>query len=370
MVKGKKGCQKRILPVMCAILTVSAGNVFQSEAQISIQKEYEVQAEDRDGVPQFICSEKVTDREDLPVPEPVIEGENEELCELKAWTIREETGEARNQKIRQEVKRSKDFGEKDADEVLKLEVVDDMTGARSEAVCQKVDETLLEERWEDDGEITVVCCLGKNYCGPEESDGSVRALYSKPQPPVKECEYALLQAGISEEDFKLEEAFWSGEPYEDEEGRLCRLIQVKGKKKIREYQVTYEGMAEFPGITSYWYEAVYEVSNAETAGQDDEVDVPDNQDQEMKENQDSQSGERTDGEDQMNKEGLDNEQEIRDFAGRNGAFSGWAEKGKEIRKKIIKIVTETKGFTISLSLLGLIAAAVFGGISVRRRKKK
>ncbi|MFQ9705192.1 MAG: hypothetical protein ACLR0U_31865 [Enterocloster clostridioformis] len=47
--------------------------------------------------------------------------------------------------------------------------------------------------------------------------------------------------GLSPMEYRILYADWSGEPYEDEEGRMCRQAMVRGQKLLRDYEAAYEG---------------------------------------------------------------------------------------------------------------------------------
>ena len=40
--------------------------------------------------------------------------------------------------------------------------------------------------------------------------------------------------GLSPMEYRILYADWSGEPYEDEEGRMCRQAMVRGQKLLRD----------------------------------------------------------------------------------------------------------------------------------------
>ena len=63
--------------------------------------------------------------------------------------------------------------------------------------------------------------------------------------------------GLSPMEYRILYADWSGEPYEDEEGRMCRQAMVRGQKLLRDYEAAYEGEVSWTQPETYALEMVY-----------------------------------------------------------------------------------------------------------------
>lgn len=107
------------------------------------------------------------------------------------------------------------------------------------------------ERWEDDFvfEVTLhtygadIYVLGEREI-PKENEGGMPALGS--------CEADLLALiGMSSEHGRIEDYQWSGEPYTDEAGILCRDVQVSGLQKVSDCAAIYKGVISMPDYKRY-----------------------------------------------------------------------------------------------------------------------
>ncbi len=57
-------------------------------------------------------------------------------------------------------------------------------------------------------------------------------------------EEILRDMGLSTEEYEVTDLSWSGEPYRNEEGVLCRDAQGHGRRLLRDYRVVYEGIVD------------------------------------------------------------------------------------------------------------------------------
>lgn len=57
-------------------------------------------------------------------------------------------------------------------------------------------------------------------------------------------EEILRNMGLSAEEYEVTDLSWSGEPYRNEEGVLCRNAQGHGRRLLRDYRVVYEGIVD------------------------------------------------------------------------------------------------------------------------------
>lgn len=63
--------------------------------------------------------------------------------------------------------------------------------------------------------------------------------------------------GLSPLEYRILSADWSGESYEDEEGRMCRQAMVWGQKLLRDYEAAYEGEVSWTEPETHELEMVY-----------------------------------------------------------------------------------------------------------------
>lgn len=63
--------------------------------------------------------------------------------------------------------------------------------------------------------------------------------------------------GLMPDEYRILTMEWAGEPYEDEDGQVCRQATARGEKLVRNYEVTYEGEVAYMEPASYEMEMVY-----------------------------------------------------------------------------------------------------------------
>lgn len=63
--------------------------------------------------------------------------------------------------------------------------------------------------------------------------------------------------GLSPMEYRILSMEWTGEPYVDEKGQLCRQAMAAGQKLLRDYEVTYEGEVSFMEPDAYEMEMTY-----------------------------------------------------------------------------------------------------------------
>ena len=62
--------------------------------------------------------------------------------------------------------------------------------------------------------------------------------------------------GLSAGEYRILSMEWAGEPFEDDEGQMCRQAMARGQKLVRDYEVTYEGTVSLKAV-SYTHLDVY-----------------------------------------------------------------------------------------------------------------
>lgn len=77
-------------------------------------------------------------------------------------------------------------------------------------------------------------------------------------PPASEYQEQLLGIlGLPLSDYEILRMEWRGEPYQDENGELCRDAAALGNKKLRDYRVVYRGELAWPEPDSYELKTFY-----------------------------------------------------------------------------------------------------------------
>ncbi len=80
------------------------------------------------------------------------------------------------------------------------------------------------------------------------------------KPHLEGCEDLLLEEiGVSPEFYQITDISWDGGSYEDEKGERCRNAVAFGRKRVQDYQLLYQGVAEFPEYEMWRVAAVYEL---------------------------------------------------------------------------------------------------------------
>lgn len=120
------------------------------------------------------------------------------------------------------------------------------------------------EYWSADFVFTAVFhSNGSDYCRL----GKKRIPFNGMEPELMECEQELFEEiNVKPEKYRILNAVWAGDPYQDEEGNSCRNARVTGEKQIADYHVTYGGEAVFPEAAGMKCIAVYRGFDSVTEG--------------------------------------------------------------------------------------------------------
>ena len=132
---------------------------------------------------------------------------------------------------------------------IPVTVTDDTTGQSMEAMASIASQEFSEERWEDNFSFTVTFheygidgyWLGDQVFVLDEENLDFTG--------YEELLLSLIEA--EPENYRIHNAEWAGEPYEDSEGITCRDAVVSGEKLVRDCVITYRGTAAFeeePGV--------------------------------------------------------------------------------------------------------------------------
>lgn len=202
-------------------------------------------------------------------PEPVWTDEAGNNYELVSWQMVSARQPARTRSVKETFY----YEQMEGASVIPRELTVSVTDGEQtcNVVCQIQEQTVLQEEWQEGFVFPVVFHMygaGFYQLGDHLITGNAES------PELAGCEALLLeQIGVSPEDYRITYVQWTGDSYLDAQGELCREAAAFGQKRLRDYQVTYVGQAEFPGKSIRQIEANYrlaslgsEIENDETAG--------------------------------------------------------------------------------------------------------
>ena len=114
--------------------------------------------------------------------------------------------------------------------------------------CRAVDWAEADRYWRDDFSFPVTFY---EYGAGTYQLGEITVKEMDLEDPAQLTELArqygteLIQSmGLSEEEYEVDEMVWTGTPYENEEGIVCRDAVARGSRLLRDYRVVYEGFVE------------------------------------------------------------------------------------------------------------------------------
>ncbi|MBS5544773.1 MAG: hypothetical protein KHX49_02240 [Lachnospiraceae bacterium] len=187
-------------------------------------------------------------------PEDVIQLDGVDY-QLQESTLEETTIKAHEETVEETVT----YEEVEAKDIIPSQipvtVTDDATGQRMEAMASIASQEFSEERWEDNFSFTVTFheygidgyWLGDQVFMLDEENLDFTG--------YEELLLSLIEA--EPENYRIHNAEWTGEPYEDSEGIICRDAVVSGEKLVRDCVITYRGTAVFEEELGVRYLASY-----------------------------------------------------------------------------------------------------------------
>ena len=181
-------------------------------------------------------------------PEDVIQLDGVDY-QLQESTLEETTIEAHEETVEETVTYEAVEAKDVIPSQIPVTVTDDTTGQRMEAMASIASQEFSEERWEDGFSFTVTFheygidgyWLGDQVFMLDEENLDFTG--------YEELLLSLIEA--EPENYRIHNAEWAGEPYEDSEGITCRDAVVSGEKLVRDCVITYRGTAVFeeePGV--------------------------------------------------------------------------------------------------------------------------
>lgn len=136
-------------------------------------------------------------------------------------------------------------------ELAEIKVWDEETNKTFLADLPLSETRFFYERWKDDFAFDVtlhtygadIYILGEQEIKKGEEGGV-------PELGGREADL-LAMIGLSDENYRIENYEWSGEPYTDEEGVMCRDIKAVGIRRIYDCAAVYEGTVSRPDYNQY-----------------------------------------------------------------------------------------------------------------------
>ena len=136
-----------------------------------------------------------------------------------------------------------------------ISLKEDVSGSQAEGTLFLRESRIVREEWKDGFTAPVTF----HAYGADEYHGG--SLVIPGDAVLETCVSMggkLLEfMGLSPMEYRILYADWSGEPYEDEEGRMCRQAMVRGQKLLRDYEAAYEGEFSWTQPETYALEMVY-----------------------------------------------------------------------------------------------------------------
>lgn len=202
-----------------------------------------------------ITSQLYDSRSACPVPPEIHTDGNGKVYERKRWEAVPVQLPARRRTVEEEQIFENVEGMTDVPGTSEIRTQDPDDGRIGTAVCQAESVEILREWWSADFSFPVQF---HSYDADYYQLGGQMIPFDEERPQLAGCEELLLDIiGASTEEYRITDIRWDGEEYLDEAGILCRNALASGEKLVRDYQVRYCGVAEFPAGERWQTVAVY-----------------------------------------------------------------------------------------------------------------
>lgn len=161
------------------------------------------------------------------------------LLPVKAET---EASKTQVEQVEQDVLFQGIEGEMGIPKELEISYENQKTGNKRTDFYPIKSKTVLKEMWTDDFSAEVIFYT---YDAEYYELGEYKIPSRKETPGLEGYEGELLkQLGLSAENYQIEQVVWTGEPYTNEEGILCRDAVATGRKKRKDFLAVYGGTVE------------------------------------------------------------------------------------------------------------------------------
>lgn len=200
------------------------------------------------------------DTEDAcPDPPEIYDSGDGLIYKRKSWEIVQDALPAKEEIVEREVSYEQVEGMTPIPEITRFTVTED--GREGTVRAQAEEVRVLRETWSRDFAFPVTFhSCDAEYC----QLGDQMIPYQEERPALDGYEYLLLDIiGAPQEVYRILDVRWDGDIYVDASGIPCRDAIASGEKLVRDYQVLYRGMAEFPACERWQTVTVYELPREE-----------------------------------------------------------------------------------------------------------
>ena len=199
-----------------------------------------------------------TSEEDVP---EIIHEEGGQLYRLKSWELEPVIVNPREKYVEQEIFYESVEGIEGVPERRNITSEEDFSGLKVSADYPVIKRKKVKEEWRDDFTFPVVF---HSYGAEEYFLGVENVPVDGDALRLELYEEALLsEIGVTTENYRITSTVWDGAPYMDEDDILCRNATAFGKRKVRDYLVTYGGTVRFPELEGHRCRAVYTLKEFE-----------------------------------------------------------------------------------------------------------
>lgn len=194
------------------------------------------------------------------VPEMIHE-EGDELYRLKNWELEPVVVSPREKRVEQVVFYE---GVEHMDRVPELRTItlkEDFSGMQVSAKYPVINRKMVKEDWRDDFTFPI---MFHSYGAETYLMGGENVPIDGEPLRLEHYEEALLsEIGVTSENYRITSTVWNGSPYIDEDDILCRNATAFGRRKVKDYLITYGGTVTFPEVEGYRCRAVYTLKEFE-----------------------------------------------------------------------------------------------------------
>lgn len=223
---GMKRRSKSVL-IAAAVLTIlQTDSVWGNERQ-----------EQHDGEIQISRNLTIQEKEEFSAPPREYVDPDGRIYDLESWSLEQIPPRTITEDMEQQVIYSRVEG---ADELPWTIEAPSGEEVSRKGTLQFQEARILKESWEESLRIPVTFhAYGSRAY---RLGDTVLETENQALPPAQEYQEALLGIlGLSGEDYQIQSLSWSGEPYRDSQGQLCRDGEAAGKKRLRDWLVVYSG---------------------------------------------------------------------------------------------------------------------------------
>lgn len=194
--------------------------------------------------------------EEIPAPEEQIRDESGTVYKLKEQDLVSVPVTGRREKISGQTVYRGVSQSVAIPKTAVMKVLDEESGEEFEAELSLEKTEYSNERWEDGLYFSATFHV---YGADYYTFNGLRILHREDKPALSGCEAELLAAiGEEQEECLIEDYSWSGDPYMNEEGVLCRDVLIEGRQKVWDCTCVYSGLTMLPDYDRYRMLLIYE----------------------------------------------------------------------------------------------------------------